>query len=109
MSLVEAMSMGKYVIGFNDATMNEYIINNKIGLLINSKKKSFKRKLINKNHNYRKKHMNSLYKKWEIDKLKILSFFQKKNNFQSKNRIFEMIIILEYFLKNFKNLIKKYL
>ena len=109
MSFVEAMSLGKYVIGFNDATMNEYIINNKIGLLINSKKKSFKRELINKNFDYRKKYMNSLYKKWETDKIKILNFFNKKNNIQRKNGIFEAIIILEYFWKNLKKLIKLFL
>ncbi len=109
MSFVEAMSLGKYVIGFNDATMNEYIINNKIGLLINSKKKSFKRELINKNFDYRKKYMNSIYKKWETDKIKILNFFNKKNNIQRKNGIFEAIIILEYFWKNLKKLIKLFL
>ena len=108
MSFVEAMSLGKYVVGFNDATMNEYIINNKIGLLINSKRKSFKRELINKNFDYRKKHMNSLYKKWEADKIKILNFFNKKNNIQRKNSIFEAIIT-EYFWKNLKNLIKLFL
>ena len=79
------MSLGKYVVGFNDATMNEYIINNKIGLLINSKRKSFKRELINKNFDYRKKHMNSIYKKWEADKIKILNFFfNKKIIFKEK-------------------------
>ena len=39
MAQVEALANGKYLVGFNDATMNEYIINKKIGFLFNHKSK----------------------------------------------------------------------
>ena len=34
MSFLEAMSMGKYLISYNDASMSDYITNNKIGFLL---------------------------------------------------------------------------
>ena len=59
--------MGKYLIGYNDSTMNDYIINNKIGLLL--KKKEFQRifQKLYKNQkiiefNTQKKDLNNLIK-----------------------------------------------
>ena len=39
MANVEAISLGKYLISNNDATMSEYIINDKIGIFYNNWKR----------------------------------------------------------------------
>ena len=101
MAQVEALSQGKYLLGFNDSTMNEYIKNDKIGFLFPTNKKiniSFVKKFFN----YRISNNNLNYNKWQKDKLKILNFFNKKNN-KTKNINF-ISIYLEY---NLKLLIRK--
>ena len=101
MAQVEALSQGKYLLGFNDSTMNEYIKNKKIGFLFPTNKK-VNTKFIKKFFNYRVINNNSNYNKWQKDRLKILKFFNKKNN-RTKNINF-FSIYLEY---NLKLLIRK--
>ena len=101
MAQVEALSQGKYLLGFNDSTMNEYIKNEKIGFLFPTNKK-INIKFIKKFFNYRVTDNNSNYNKWQKDRLKILKFFNKRNN-RTKNINF-FSIYLEY---NLKLLIRK--
>ena len=101
MAQVEALSQGKYLLGFNDSTMNEYIKNEKIGFLFPTNKK-INIKFIKKFFNYRVTDNNSNYNKWQKDRLKILKFLNKRNN-RTKNINF-FSIYLEY---NLKLLIRK--
>ena len=98
MAQVEAISQGKYIIGYNDSTMKEYIKNEKIGFIFPSNKK-IKISLINKFFNYRLNDNKESYNKWEKDKKKILIFFNKKIKKTLKNKINYIDIFLSYYLK----------
>jgi hypothetical protein len=98
MSLVEALAQGKYVVGYNESTMNEYIINKKIGLLIPSKKK-FQISFLNRYSNYRLKINDTFYQKWKNDKFKILSFFNSKKAKNRYNKVDLIYIYISYYLK----------
>ena len=98
MSLVEALAQGKYVVGYNESTMNEYIINKKIGLLIPSKKK-FQISFLNKYSNYRLKINDTFYQKWKNDRFKILSFFNSKKAKNRYNKVDLIYIYISYYLK----------
>jgi hypothetical protein len=98
MAQVEAISQGKYIIGYNDSTMKEYIKNEKIGFIFPSNKK-IKISLINKFFNYRLNDNKKSYNKWEKDKKKILIFFNKKIKKTVKNKINYIDIFLSYYLK----------
>tara|TARA_Y100000590_G_scaffold353583_1_gene406559 strand:+ start:318 stop:1331 length:1014 start_codon:yes stop_codon:yes gene_type:complete len=98
MALVEALSQGKYLLGYNESTMNEYIENNKIGFLFPNKKK-IEISLIKKYFNYRLKNNNLNYNKWQKDKLKILKFFNKKTDKTKVKNISLVTIYIEYYLR----------
>lgn len=98
MAQVEAISQGKYIIGYNDSTMKEYIKNEKIGFIFPSNKK-IKLSFINKFFNYRLKNNEVSYKKWERDKKKILIFFNKINDKRIGGKISYFTIIINYYLK----------
>ena len=72
-TIVEAISKGMFVVGFDDSTMNEYIPNNKIGFIF---KKNTKEKInlndILQNFTYRKKYAEISYNEWTDKKKKIL-------------------------------------
>ena len=106
MSLVEAISMNKYLFAYNDATMNEYIVNKKIGLLFNKKKiTQFKLRNLNNNFNYRKKYADLGYKNWHVDKNKIIVFFQRKTKFNKVNSlIVKLYILIDYYKYLIKNI-----
>ena len=81
MAQVEALARGKYLVGFNDGTMNEYIINKKIGFLFDHQSN----KIINvnnvkKNLNFRINYNNRGYKIYSYKKREIVYFFKKKQN-----------------------------
>jgi len=79
MSFLEAMSMGKYIVSNNDATMSDYITNQKIGhLLITNKKEKINVKNIIKYKNYRNKFAKKMYDNWFLTRYKIIQFFLKK-------------------------------
>ena len=96
MGMVEALAHGKYVIGYNESTMNEYIQNKKIGLLIPSNQ-NFTISLLNKYSNYRFKVNNIFYQKWKKDKSKILNFFNSKNKVKKNNKIIFFSICLNFY------------
>ena len=98
MGLVEALAQGKYVVGNNESTMNEYIKNKKIGLLISSNQK-FQISFLNKYSNYRFRINNTFYRKWKNDKFRILSFFNSKNVENKNNKIDLINIYVNFYLK----------
>ena len=98
--------MNKYLFAYNDATMNEYIVNKKIGLLFNKKKiTQFKLRNLNNNFNYRKKYADLGYKNWHVDKNKIIVFFQRKTKFNKVNSlIVKLYILIDYYKYLIKNI-----
>ena len=97
MAQIEALSMGKYLIGNNDFTMKDYIINPKIGMLFgnNLNKKIDIDNVINY-RDYRLNHAKKGYIKFEKDKKKILKLFKKKIYFKNQPPrffYFKLIII----------------
>ena len=95
MGHVEALSYGKYLIAFNDATMNEYILNNKIGFIIDDKNKKVSKKLILNSRSIREKYAINGYKKYIQNKNKIYKLFEKKINF-NQNHFIEFKINVSY-------------
>lgn len=96
MANVEALSFGKYLISNNDATMSEYIKNNKIGIFFN---KPINNKLIpNKVIKYQNYRFNEAVKgflKFKSNEESIIKLLQSKN--KNKNSIFPYFILLFIF------------
>lgn len=79
MANVEALALGKYIISNNDATMSEYIINEKIGIFYNywqTKKLSIE--FVRKFDSYRYNYALKGYKNFKNKKSKILKLINKK-------------------------------
>ena len=101
-ALVEAISRGQYIVGFNDATMNEYINDDKIGFLFDSKNQNkIKLQNIIDNYKFRLENANSRYMEWNENKKKILDFFEEKNELVRKFHFIPLFLIdnLKYNLK----------
>jgi hypothetical protein len=79
MSIIEAMSLGKYLIGYNENTLNQYIKNNKLGMFIKSNLINLDKNYIRLNTKYRYNYYKKIYRLWNVKKKKIYPFFQKKN------------------------------
>ena len=100
MSMIEALSFGKYIIAYNDSTMNEYVVNKKIGSFLNdrlSKQDIYENVL--KFHDYRLKYNTKGYDNYCYNKKKIIPFVLKKQANFNKSLIFEFIILLMYYFK----------
>jgi len=99
---VEAISRGQYIVGFNDSTMNEYIADDKIGFLFDSKNHGkIKLQNIIDNYKYRIENANSKYNEWNKNKKKIIDFFEEKNELVRKYHFIPLFMIdnLKYKLK----------
>jgi len=95
--------MGKYIISNDDSTMNEYILDEKIGFLINNEKSINYNNIINHN-NYRMLFAKDGYLKWKNKKNEILIIFEKKLVPVKKNLFIELLFLLDlmrYYLKKF--------
>jgi len=104
--LIEAISYGKYVIGFDDATMNEYITNKKIGALFKNDIIELSKNDIIDNTQFRYDYAVQKYELWLKDKNKINNFIlkeQKKNNTNFFVKIIFCIDDIKYFLKSLFN------
>lgn len=106
MSIVEALSLGKYLIGYKNNTMNEYIINNKIGFLFNSDTKD-KVNISNiyKYFDYRVLNANNKYLQWKSQEEIILNFLND-NNLKSNYKI-SWIENLLYLINDIRILINR--
>ena len=85
MTIVEAISRGMFVVGFNASTLNEYITDQKIGFLFDEK--SINKIDINniiENYEFRKSIAQENYVNWLGQKKKILPFFNNKLNLRKK-------------------------
>ena len=104
MSIVEALSKGMYIVGYNDSTMNEYVTNEKIGYLFDNNAKKINIQNILNEYEFRILNSELNYTKWLSQKDEIIPFFNKKNNINKKK-------LLDYFLiyDDFKFFVKKIL
>ena len=101
MGFLEAISMGKYIVSYDDSTMNEYITDKKIGFLINKKSE----KLIDYNDifdnvNYRIQFAKNGYSQWLTQKNEIINFFSNNLNKEKKNWFMEILFFLDFIKKS---------
>ena len=107
MGFLEAISMGKYIVSYDDSTMNEYIADKKIGFLINKKKeKSIDYNDIINSVNYRIQFAKNGYLQWLKQKNEIINFFLKNLNKKKKNWFTEILFFLDFIKFYIKKLFK---
>ena len=103
MTIVEAISRGMFIVGYNDSTMNEYISDNKIGFIFD---KNTKEKLnlldIVENYDHRKRKAQLNYEKWTESKKKIIPMLKEETIRIKKIHFFPLFLI-----DDIKFLIKK--
>ena len=102
-SIVEAISRGIFIVGYNDSTMNEYISNNKIGFIFDKKTKN---KIglddVIKNYDFRDDNAKINFNKWQEDKKKIIPLLEKDTHNVKKIHFFPL-----FFLDDIKFILKK--
>ena len=104
-AMVEAISRGMYVVGYNDSTMNEYIKDNKIGFIFDKNTKDkINSSNITQNYDYRKNYSKKSYNRWIDEKEKIIPLLKKENIII--NKFYDYPLFL---LDDMKFLVKKLL
>jgi glycosyltransferase involved in cell wall biosynthesis len=109
--LIEAISHGKYVIGFDDSTMNEYITDKKIGCLFKNNIIKLNKNDVIDNIHFRHEYAEQKYQLWLIDKNKINEFILKEQKEVNVNFFVKSIFWIDdikYFIKSIlkKNIFK---
>jgi hypothetical protein len=100
MAQVEALSQGKYLLGFRDGTMEDYIVDDKIGFFFDKNNFLDIKNVLNFK-NYRLNFNTKGYIKYQKNKKNILKLF-KKNITEFKHSItFETLVLLFYLYKIF--------
>ena len=107
MPTIEAISYGKYILGFNDATMNEYIKDERVGKLYSDTATKIDVSYITKNSNFRNEYANKKYNSWLKDKDEINRFFLKEYIKKRNINLFLKIIFILDDIKNFVKTIMK--
>tara|TARA_B100000963_G_scaffold361633_1_gene398289 strand:- start:2196 stop:3233 length:1038 start_codon:yes stop_codon:yes gene_type:complete len=106
-AMVEAISRGIYVVGYNDSTMNEYIKDNKIGFIFDENTRDkLNSEYIIKNYEYRKKNSEKSYNIWKIEKEKIISLLEKENMKINKISFYPLFLLddIKFLLKKIFNI-----
>ena len=102
-AIVEALSKGMFVVGYNDSTMNEYVHENKVGFIFDENtKEKINTKDIIENYEFRKKNSELNYNKWVQNKKKIIPLLK-----QDPKIIKKMHFLPLFLLDDIKFLIKK--
>ncbi len=79
-TIVEAISKGMFVVGYNDSTMNEYISDKKVGFIFDEKTtEKINTKDIIENYEHRKKYAELSYIKWIQNKKKIIQLISRRS------------------------------
>ena len=102
MTIVEAISRGMFIIGYNDSTMNEYINESNIGFLFDeTTDKKININNILDHYEARKLNAENKYNNWLNKKKDILPLFKKKPTISKKitDRILFMINDINYLFK----------
>jgi len=92
-----------FIVGYDDATMNEYISDERVGFIYDEntiKKINFSNVI--QNYEFRKKNAELNYNKWVLEKKKIIPLLKKKNKLIKKP-----IFLLLFIIDDIKFLIKK--
>ena len=106
-SIVEAISKGIFLVGYNDSTMNEYISNNKIGFIFDENtNKKINVKNIVANYKYRNINAQLNYDKWTKDKSKIIPLLKAKPKIVKKIHFLPLFILddFKFFIKRIFNI-----
>jgi glycosyltransferase involved in cell wall biosynthesis len=106
-TIVEAISKGMFVVGYNDSTMNEYISDKKIGFIFDEKTtEKINTKDIIENYEYRKKYAELNYKKWIQNKKKIIPLLKEETKTIKKMHFFPLFLIddIKFLIKKIFNI-----
>lgn len=106
MSIVEALSKGMYIIGFNDSTMDEYITDEKIGYLFNNDANKININNILNEYEFRLSNSELNYSKWLSQKNEIIPFFNKEDLINNK-KLIDYFLIYDDFKFYFKKILDK--
>ena len=104
---IEAISYGKYIVGFDDSTMNEYINDSRIGKLYKKDKAKIDINYIMQNNKFRLNYANEKYNSWLSDKNQINDFFLKENNKKNNNFFLKLVFIIDDIKNFFKTVMKR--
>lgn len=104
---IEAISYGKYIVGFDDSTMNEYINDSRVGKLYINDKTKIDTSYIVQNNKFRFDFAKEKYNSWLKDKSKINQFFLKETKNKNKNFFLRLVFILDDIKNFFKTIMKR--
>jgi len=106
-TIVEALSRGMFVVGYNDSTMNEYIRDKEVGFIFDEKtEEKINIKNIIENYGNRKKYAETNYNKWIQDKKKIIPLLKKENKIIKKIHFVPLFLIddIKFLIKKIFNI-----
>jgi len=102
-TIVEAISKGMFVVGYNDSTMNEYVSDKKVGFIFDEKTtEKINTKDIIENYEHRKEYAELNYNKWIQNKKKIIPLLKEETK-----TIKKMHFVPLFLIDDIKFLIKK--
>ena len=106
-TIVEAISKGMFVVGYNDSTMNEYISDKKVGFIFDEKTtEKINTKDIIENYEHRKKYAELNYNKWIQNKKKIIPLLKEETKTIKKMHFFPLFLIddIKFLIKKIFNI-----
>ena len=107
LTIVEAISYGKCLIGYDDNTMNEYIINNFNGILINKSKIKIDTEFVKKSNKFCLEYANIGYNNWLNATNQIFNLFNNSYKLKKKDP-FTFIFLTQSILVSFIRKLKSY-
>ena len=106
-TIVEAISKGMFVVGYNDSTMNEYVKDKKVGFIFDEKTtEKINTKDIIENYDFRKKHAELSYNKWIQNKKKIIPLLKQETKIIKKIHFFPLFLLddIKFMIKKIFNI-----
>jgi len=106
-TIVEAISKGMFVVGYNDSTMNEYVSDEKVGFIFDEKTtEKINTKDIIENYEYRKKYAELSYNKWIQSKKKIIPLLKQETKIVKKIHFFPLFLLddIKFIIKKIFNI-----
>ena len=106
-TIVEAISKGMFVVGYNDSTMNEYVSDKKVGFIFDENTtEKINTKDIIENYEHRKKYAELNYNKWNQNKKKIIPLLKKETKIIKKIHFFPLFLIddIKFVIKKIFNI-----
>ena len=106
-TIVEAISKGMFIVGYNDSTMNEYVSDKKVGFIFDEKTtEKINTKDIIENYKYRKKYAELSYNEWIQNKKKIILLLKKETKIIKKMHFIPLFLIddIKFLIKKIFNI-----